>query len=86
MARPSITHEDLLAAINAAGREQPKRPTGKGWTSVPEMAKREGVSRGTIRWRMQLAVDHGLKVERFVGSDYDPNGKLVKQTWFRVKR
>lgn len=80
-----VTSDDLLAAINEFGKEQPKRPTGKGWESVGAMAKREGVSRGTIRWRMQLAVDNGLKVERFVGSDYDPNGKLVKQTWFRVK-
>lgn len=81
----SVTENDLLAAINAYGKEQPKKPAGKGWETVGDMAKRERVSRGTIRWRMQLAVDNGLKVERFVGSDYDPNGKLTKQTWFRVK-
>ena len=77
---------DLLAAINALGREAPKRPSGKGWETVPQMALREGVSRSSIRQRFRLAMERGLKVERFVGSDYDAGGTLHKQTWFRVKR
>ena len=84
--RMGATVSNLLAAINAFGKEQPKRPSGKGWKTIGEVAKQEGVSRGTIRYRMQLAIDHGLKVERFVGSDYDASGKLTKQTWFRVQR
>ena len=81
-----VTTDDLLAAINALGKESPKRPTGKGWDTVPKMAAREGVSRSSIRQRFRLAVDRGLKVERFVGSELDANGELHKCTWFRVKR
>jgi hypothetical protein len=82
----SITQNDILAAIEELGKEPPKRPSGKEWKTVGEMAKAQGVSRGAFRHRMKLALDRGLKVERFVGSDYDTNGTLVKQTWFRVKR
>ena len=82
--RPS--ENDLLAAINALGREQAKRPVGKGWETMAQMAKREGVNKTAISQRFYLAMQRGLKVERFTGSDYDATGTLHKQTWFRVKR
>lgn len=81
-----VTEGDLLAAINELSKEQPKRPSGKGWERVSDMAKREGVSLSAIRQRMRLALEKGLQVERFTGSDYDASGTLHKQTWFRVKR
>lgn len=81
-----VTVDDLLAAINTLSREQPKRPTGKDWERIPDMAKREGVSLSAMRQRFRLALERGLKVERFVGSDYDAGGFLRKQTWFRVAK
>lgn len=81
-----ISTSDLLAAINDLGREQPKRPEGTGWRTVFDMAKEVGISRGAMHQRLRVALDRGLQVETFVGSDYDAaSGKLVKQTWFRVK-
>lgn len=82
----AITNNDLLAAINAIGREQPKRPEGEGWETVPQMAKREGISRGAMHQRLRVALEKGLQVEKFIGSDHDAIGNVVKQTWFRVKR
>ena len=83
----SIPREsDLLAAIDALGKEQPKRPAGDGWQTVAQMAKARQISVGAMRFRFNQAIERGLKIERFVGSDYDPTGRLVKQTWFRVKR
>lgn len=81
-----ISRNDLLSAIDELGKEQPKRPEGDGWRTVPEMAKEKGVSRGAMHQRLRVALEHGLKVESFVGSDHDATGKLVKQTWFRIKR
>ena len=80
------SERDLLAAINALGKEQPKRPPGTGWYTVAQLAKREGVSRSTIHWRLRRAIEQGLQIDRFLGSDNDPTGRLVKQTWFRVKK
>lgn len=77
---------DLLAAINELGRALPKRPPGKGWETMKQMEEREGVGRGAIRFRLLNAMKRGLQIERFIGSDYDDTGALVKQTWFRVKR
>ena len=77
---------DLLAAIDALGKVDPKRPPGSGWKTVSQMAKEKGIGISLMRYRFQLAIGRGLKVERFVGSDYDATGALVKQTWFRVKR
>lgn len=81
-----ITTDDLLAAIQEFGRELPKRPAGKNWYTVKQMAKREGVSVSAMRQRFRVAMERGLKVERVTGSDYDEAGVLVKQVWFRVKR
>jgi hypothetical protein len=80
-----ITTSDLLAAIQEYARQLPKRPPGKHWTTVKQMARRDKVSVSAIRQRFRLAIEHGLKVERFTGSDYDEAGSLVKQVWFRVK-
>lgn len=77
---------DLLVAINMLGKALPKRPVGKGWYTVTQLAKREGISITAMRQRFTVAIERGMKVERFTGSDYDPTGRLVKQTWFRVKR
>lgn len=79
-----VTTDDLLAAIQQLGKELPKRP-GKGWETVGQMATRAGVTVSCMRQRFKLAMQKGLKVERFVGSDYDAHGTLTKQTWFRVK-
>lgn len=86
MGRIRVTEDDLLAAVNALGREKPKRPDGKGWYTVAQLAKREGVSKSAMRFRLERAVENGLQVERFVGSDYDPTGRLAKQTWLRMKK
>lgn len=80
-----MTENDILDAIRQYGKERPKRPVGKHWRTIAEMAKREAVGISTMRWRMKVALTNGLKVERFVGSDYDAMGTLCKQTWFRVK-
>lgn len=84
MRLPSET--DLLAAVNALGREQPKRPTGKDWQRMSDMAKAAGLGISAMRYRFARALERGLKVERFVGSDYDATGTLAKQTWFRVRK
>jgi len=84
MSLPS--ESDLLAAVRAYGKEAPKRPEGKDWQTVAQMARRAGKSISAMRYQFNLALQHGLKVERFIGSDYDAGGALVKQTWFRVKR
>ena len=85
-----VTTDDLLAAINALAKEQPKRPEGKlgegGWETLKQMAARQRLGLSAMRFRFARAIDHGLQIERFVGSDYDPTGRLAKQTWFRVKR
>ena len=81
-----VTEDDLLAAIREYGKELPKRPEGKQWETIAQMAKRAGKSISAMRYQLTLALQHGLKVERFVGSDYDQAGTLVKQTWFKVKR
>ena len=81
-----ITEDDLLAAIDALGKELPKRPTGTGWKTVRQMASEKGITMTAMRQRFRVAMERGLKVERFVGSDYDATGTLVKQTWFRVKK
>lgn len=81
-----VTEGDLLAAIDALGKESPKRPTGNGWQTVAAMAKARGITPTAMRQRFRVAMEKGLKVERFVGSDYDATGALVKQTWFRVKK
>lgn len=79
------TQGDILAMIDQLGKEAPKRPTGSGWFTVAQMAKRKGLNISAMRFRMKLAMTKGMKVERFVGSDYDGTGALVKQTFFRVK-
>lgn len=81
-----VTTDDLLAAIDALGKEQPKRPVGDGWHTIKQMAKTKGLNISAMRFRFYRAVERGLQVERFVGSDYDAHGTLIKQTWFRVKR
>jgi hypothetical protein len=82
----SVTQHDLLEAINALGKEQPKRPSGKDWRTMRDLAKKEAVTIGAMRYRLALAIERGLKVERFIGSDFDPTGRLVKQTWFRLQQ
>lgn len=84
MKRP--TENDLLALVNALGREKPKRPAGKGWETVQQMAAREGISHGAMSRRFALAIQHGLQVEKFSGSDYDAGGQLRKRTYFRPKQ
>ena len=79
-----ITTNDLLEALEKYGRELPKRPSGKGWTTIKQMALKKSVTVSRVRWQIQTAIQRGLKIERFVGSDYDEAGQLVKQTWFRV--
>ena len=79
-----ITTNDLLEALEKYGRELPKRPIGKGWTTIKQMALKKAVTVSRVRWQIQTAIQRGLKIERFVGSDYDEAGQLVKQTWFRV--
>lgn len=81
-----VTTDDLLAAIDTLGKEQPKLPSGKGWQTVAQMAKAKGLTISNMRFRFQKAIEKGLQIERFTGSDYDPTGRLVKQTWFRIKR
>lgn len=78
-----ITVNNLLEAIREYGREKPKRPTGKGWHTIAEMAKEEGIAVGTLDRRLRVAIQNGLKFERFIGSDFDVNGRLVKRTWYR---
>ena len=80
-----ITTNDIYSALEEWGREQPKRPEGKGWATYKEMAKKQNVSVARTKMRMQVALRNGLKVERFTGSEYDEMGVLRKQTWFRVK-
>lgn len=80
-----VTQDDLLAAIDTLGKELPKRPPGTGWKTVRQMAQEKGISLTAMRQRFRVAMDRGLKVEEFIGSDYGPNGRLGKQTWFRVK-
>jgi hypothetical protein len=80
-----VTTADLLAAIQEYGKELPKLPPGRGWITVKEMAQKESLSISAMRQRLRLAMDRGLQVERFTGSDYNEAGQLNKQTWFRVK-
>lgn len=80
------SESDLLAAIDALGKKAPNRPQGKGWYTIAEMAKQKGLEISAMRWRFAAALRNGLQVERCTGSDYDATGRLVKQTWFRVKR
>lgn len=78
-----ITKGDLIDAIREYGKEKPKRPVGKGWHTIAEMAKAEGIACGTLDRRLRVAIQNGLKFERFIGSDYDVTGRLVKRTWYR---
>ena len=80
-----VTTSDLLAALEEYGRKMPRRPVGKHWATVKQMAKDKNISVSALRWQIQTAVANGLRIERFVGSDYDEAGHLVKQTWFRLK-
>ena len=80
-----VTTDDLLAAIQEYGKEPPKRPPGNGWHTVKQMAQQQKVSVSGFRQRFRLAMERGLQVERFTGSDYDEAGTLVRQTWFRKK-
>lgn len=81
-----VTTDDLLAAILALGKEDAKRPPGNGWKTVAAMAKERGLGISAMRQRLRLAMERGLKVERFTGSDYDMTGRLVKQSWLRMKK
>ncbi len=81
-----VTKGDLLDAIRAYSKALPKRPPGQGWRTIVQMAEQEGVTCSAFRQRFYVAIGKGLKVERFVGSDYDQTGALTKQTWFRVRR
>ncbi len=81
----SVSENDILDAIEKYGRESPKHPTGKGWETIAHMAKRAKKGISALRYQLKLAISKGLKVERFVGSDYDDTGALRRQTWFRVK-
>lgn len=76
---------DLLAMIDHFGKEPPKRPSGAGWFTIAQMAKQRKIGVSAMRYRFNLAITRGLKVERFIGSDFDATETLVKQTWFRVK-
>ena len=80
-----VTTQDLLEAIREYGKKPPNHPSGKGWYTIAEMAKREGVGIPNMRYRLKQAMARGVPVERYVGSGFDTTGELVKQTWFRVK-
>ena len=80
-----VTTNDLLAALEQYGFEQPKRPTGKGWVQLKDLATQKHTTPGAIKAQMMLARKNGVAIERFTGSDYNEKGRLCKQTWFRVK-
>lgn len=80
-----ITTSDLLAALEEYGRERPKRPQGKGWMTTTAVAAQRHVTLGAVKLQIQKAIQNGVSIERFVGSDYGTDGRLVKQTWYRVK-
>ena len=80
-----ITTGDLLDALEQYGKELPKRPVGKGWHTIGEMAEKKHLSISALRQQIKVAIRNGVRIERFTGSDYDATGHLVKQTWFRVK-
>ena len=80
-----ITTNDIYTALEEWGREQPKRPVGKGWRTYKEMATKRNTTVAREKMKMQVALRNGLQVEKFSGSDYDEMGVLRKQTWFRVK-
>lgn len=79
-----MTERDLLDAIEKYGQAVPRRPEGKGWYTIEEMAKKKGVSVPAMRYRFKLALAAGVKIEQATGSAPTPDGRLRRAIYYRA--
>lgn len=66
--------EDLL-------RAKERRPEGKGWLQIGELAEKRGCS---VNVAHKWVSDCGNRLDRFTGHLAD-NGKLKQKVWYRPK-
>lgn len=76
---------DLLALIEKFGKALPKRPEGKGWYTIEEMALKRGITVPAMRYKFRLALENGVKIEQATGSTLGLNGRLKRAMYFREK-
>jgi hypothetical protein len=80
-----VTTGDLLAALEEFGKAQPKRPAGKGWYTIEEMARQQNTSMPTVRYQLKVARQRGLAIEQAFGTVADADGRAKRATFYKLK-
>lgn len=81
MKRP--TENALLAALRQYGKATARRPAGKDWATLAEMALEDGVTLPAIRYKLRMAQRNGVRVETATGTVLDSEGNAKRATFYK---
>ena len=78
------TVNDLLDALRQYGKPAAKRPDGKGWMTLEEMAQAEKTTKAAIKYRINAAIRRGVKIEQESGTTNLKDGRVVRTAYYRL--
>ena len=79
-----VTVNDLLDALRKYGNPEERRPEGKGWMSIAEMAVAEKTTKTTIKARINNALKRGIKIQQAKGTAKAKDGRVQQATYYRL--
>lgn len=82
---PRVTVDDLLAAIATHSQRIERKPSGLGWATLEELAKRARITRLAMKYRIKRARAQGLRVDMQHGSHVKADGRVVRTAYYRLR-
>lgn len=73
------------ALLQQAVATRERKPTGEGWSTIKEVQEQLNMGRGRAYEFLAREIKKGT-VERFVGSEDDGTGRLVRTSYYRMVR
>ena len=74
----------LLEALTKFGKAIAKKPAGKDWYTVEQLARTQGVSIAAIKYRIRMAQRRGIGIDVAPGTVVDDEGRVVRCAYYRL--